>query len=339
MKNFAYGRPASIEQAQSYLNKGIPDVFLMGGGTDLLGEIKEGIVEPAAVLDLKAIPGLAGIRKEKDAFVIGAAVSIADVAENAEIAGLFPVLHQAAGVISSPQLRAMGTVGGNLCQRPRCWYYRDASILCTKKGGAKCYAEKGRNTYHAIFAGGFCWSVYPSDLAPALIALGAQVVLCAAEGERVLPLGRFYAPPIVNVRKENILTGREILKEVRVPLPKPGDKSAYVKFIERGAWDFAIVSAAVWASVSGNSIRDIRIVCGGVAPVPWALAAAEDDLRGSRISQMSVSQAAARAAAQAVPLSENGYKVYLLESVVTDAVLKAIRAPTPGRDTSTRSPT
>ncbi len=195
MKNFEYGRPASIEQAVSFLNKGTPDVFLMGGGTDLLGEIKEGIVAPAAVLDLKAIPGLAGVRKEKDAFVIGAAASIADVAENAEIAGLFPALHQAAGVISSPQLRVMGTVGGNLCQRPRCWYYRDASILCTKKGGSKCYAEKGRNTYHAIFAGGFCWSVYPSDLAPALIALGANIVLMTSEGERVLPPGAFLRAP------------------------------------------------------------------------------------------------------------------------------------------------
>ena len=339
MKNFAYGKPASAEQALAFLNKEKPGIFLMGGGTDLLGEIKEGIVEPAAVLDLKAIPGLAGIRKEKDALVIGAAASIADVAENAEIAGLFPVLHQAAGVISSPQLRAMGTVGGNLCQRPRCWYYRDASVLCTKKGGAKCYAEKGRNRYHAIFAGGFCWSVYPSDLAPALIVLGAQVTLLTSAGERVLPLARFYAPPIVNVRKENVLTGREILKEVRVPLPKPGDKSAYVKFIERGAWDFAVVSAAVWASVSGNSIRDIRIVCGGVAPIPWALAAAEDALRGGRASEASVRRAAAKAAAQAVPLAENGYKIDLLQSVVSDAVLKAVRAPMPGRDTSTRSST
>ena len=329
MKNFDYGKPASIEQALAFLDKGTPDVFLMGGGTDLLGEIKEGIVAPTAVLDLKAIPGLAGIKKEKDALVIGAASTVADVAENGEIAGLFPALHQAAGVIASPQLRIMGTVGGNLCQRPRCRYYRDASILCTKKGGAKCYAEKGRNRYHAIFAGGFCWSVYPSDLAPALIALGADIVLRTSEGKRVLPLAHFYAPPIVNVRKENILTGREILEEVRVPLPKPGDKSAYVKFIERGAWDFAVVSAAVWASASGRSVRDIRIICGGVAPIPWALNAAEDALRGSRASEASVRKATARAALQAVPLAENGYKIDLLQSVVTDAVLKALSAPSP----------
>jgi xanthine dehydrogenase YagS FAD-binding subunit len=226
VKNFEYGRPASIEQARAFVGRGTPDVFPMGGGTDLLGEIKEGIVAPAAVVDLKAIPGLAGIRKEKDALVIGAASTVADVAENAEIAALFPALHQAAGVVSSPQLRIMGTVGGNLCQRPRCWYYRDASVLCTKKGGSKCYAEKGRNKYHALFGGGFCWSVHPSDLAPALIALGAQAVLRSAGGERTLPLARFFAPPIVNVRKENILAAGEILEEVRIPLPKPGDKSA-----------------------------------------------------------------------------------------------------------------
>jgi xanthine dehydrogenase YagS FAD-binding subunit len=329
VKNFEYGKPASIEQALAFLNKEAPGVFLMGGGTDLLGEIKEGIVSPAVVLDLKAIPGLAGIRKEKDTLVIGAAASVADVADDAEIAGLFPVLHQAAAVVASPQLRIMGTVGGNLCQRPRCWYYRDAAILCTKKGGSKCYAEKGRSAYHAIFAGGFCWSVYPSDLAPALIALGAQVVLATMEGDRSVPLSRFYAPPIVNVRKENVLTGREILKEVRVPLPKPGDKSAYIKFIERGAWDFAVVSAAVWASASGNSVRDIRIVCGGVAPIPWSLAAAEDALRGGRASEASIRQAAAKAAAQAAPLKENGYKVDLLKTIVTDAVLKALRPSAP----------
>ena len=326
MKNFEYGRPASIEQALAFLGKGTPDVFPMGGGTDLLGEIKEGIVAPAVVVDLKTIPGLAGIVKEKDALAIGAAASIADMAENAEIAALFPALHQAAGVVSSPQLRTMGTVGGNLCQRPRCWYYRDASVLCTKKGGSKCYAEKGRNKYHAIFAGGFCWSVYPSDLAPALIALGAQVVLRASGSERVLPLANFFAPPIVNVRKENVLAGGEILENVRIPLPKPGDKSAYVKFIERGAWDFAVVSAAIWASAPGRSVRDIRIVCGGVAPVPWALTAAEDALRGSAISQTSVSQAVERAIRQAAPLSENGYKVHLLGSVVTEAVLQAVRS-------------
>jgi xanthine dehydrogenase YagS FAD-binding subunit len=325
VKNFEYGRPASIEQARTFLGKGAPGVFLMGGGTDLLGEIKEGIVAPAVVLDLKAIPGLAGIKKEKDALVVGAAATIADVAASAEIAELFPALHQAAGVVSSPQLRTMGTVGGNLCQRPRCWYYRDSSVLCTKKGGSKCYAEKGRNKYHALFAGGFCWSVFPSDLAPALIALGAQVVLRAAEGERTLPLARFYAPPIVNVRKENVLAAGEILEEVRVPLPKPGDKSAYVKFIERGAWDFAVVSAAVWASVSGRSVRDIRIVCGGVAPIPWTLASAEKALKGSRVSQGSAFQAAHEAANQATPLSENGYKVHLLGSVVTEAILKTLR--------------
>ncbi len=244
MKDFQYGKPETLEQAAAFLSKGDANVFLMAGGTDLFGEIKEGIVKPAVVIDLKAVPGLAYIKKGKDGLAVGTLTTIADLAEDEGVQKDYRALHEAAKAVASPQLRNMGTVGGNLCQRPRCWYYRDASVVCSKKGGAKCYAEKGRNKYHAIFAGGFCWAVYPSDLAPALIALDAKVVLASAKGERTLPLAEFYAPPIVNVRKENVLSGQEVVKEVRVPPAKPNERSAYLKFIERGSWDFAVVSAA-----------------------------------------------------------------------------------------------
>ncbi len=326
MSSFKYAKPASIEQVTSFLAKGNPNVFLMAGGTDLLGEIKEGIVAPDVVVDLRAIPNLSYIRKEKDGVAIGALTTVTEVAENAAVEQDYKVLHEAAKAVASPQLRNMGTVGGNLCQRPRCWYYRDGQILCNKKGGSKCYAEKGRNKYHAIFGGGICYAVYPSDLAPALIALDAKAVLASPQGERTLPLAEFYTPPLVNVRKENILSGQEVVKEVRIPPAKKSDRSTYMKFTERGAWDFAVVSAAVKGTMSGSVADDIRIVCGGVAPMPWRLKKAEDLIRGRRVSETIARQAAKAALADATPLEENAYKMDLLETVLVRTVGSLVKA-------------
>jgi xanthine dehydrogenase YagS FAD-binding subunit len=320
MNDFRYGKPASLDQAVAYLAKGGSDVFLMGGGTDLLGEIKDGIIRPDVVIDLKAVPGLAYIKKDRDAVAIGALTTLAEIASDPTIAREYRVLHEAANAAASPQLRNMGTVGGNLCQRPRCWYFRNAETVCNKKGGTQCFAEKGRNKYHAILAGGLCYAVNPSDLAPALIALDAKAVIVSAKGDRTVPLAEFYTPPIVNVRKENVLGAGDILREVRIPLAKLGDKSTYVKFTERGGWDFAVASAAVKASMSGSSMTSVRIVCGGVATVPWRLKAAEDALRGSRPTESAAKQAAAKALTGAQPLAENGYKVDILKAVVAQAV-------------------
>jgi xanthine dehydrogenase YagS FAD-binding subunit len=320
MSSFQYAKPASIEQVTSFLAKGKANVFLMAGGTDLLSEIKEGIIAPDVVVDLKAIPNLSYIKKEKDGVVIGAVTTVAELAENPIVQQDYPVLHQAARVIASPQLRNMGTVGGNLCQRPRCWYYRDGQVLCAKKGGTKCYAEKGRNRYHAILGGGICYAVYPSDLAPAFIALEAKAVIASPQGERTVPLAEFYTPPLVNVRKENILSGQEVVKEVRIPPAKTDDRSAYLKFIEREAWDFAVVSVAAKGTVSGRTIEDIRIVCGGVAPMPWRLRKAEDLIKGRRASDTLIRQVAKAVRADAKPLLENGYKVELLETMLARTI-------------------
>ena len=325
MKTFQFGSPKSVAQVAAFIagSASDADIRVMGGGTDLLGEIKEGVIEPDVVVNLKAVPGLAYIRRDADGLAIGACATVADLAADAGVAKDYRLLQQAAAVVASPQLRNMGTVGGNLCQRPRCWYFRDAATVCSKKGGFQCFAEKGRNKYHAVFGGGLCWSVYPSDLAPALIALEAKVVLVSAGGERIIPLAEFYAPPIVNVRKENVLARGEVIREVRVPAPKPGDRGAYIKFMERGAWDFAVVSAAARLTLSGGSIVEARIVCGGVAPVPWRIKAAEEALRGRSVTESTAASAAARAAVDARPLAENGYKVDIFKAVVARAILAA----------------
>jgi len=246
--------------------------------------------------------------------------TIAELIEDPIIKQDYPGLIEAARVLASPQLRNIGTVAGNLCQRPRCWYYRDIQVVCSKKGGTKCYAENGRNKYHAIFGGGICYAVHPSDLAPALLSLDAKVAIVSPQGERSVPLAEFFTPPIVNVRKENILTDQEVIKEVRVPLTQKSQKSTYLKFFERGSWDFAVVSVAAKASMSGSTIQDIRIFCGGVAPIPWRLRKAEDGLKGRAASESAARQAAKAALAEARPLAENGYKVELLETILARAV-------------------
>lgn len=317
---YRYGKVSSPEQAAAFLAQNKTGVALLAGGTDLLGELKEGTATPSVVLDLAGAAALSGIRKGPDGVVIGALTTVADLAADKDVERDYAVLHQAALSVASPQLRNRATVGGNLCQRPRCWYYRDAATVCSKKGGGKCFAENGRNSRHAIFGGGICWAVHPSDLAPALMVLDAMVVLASAKGERTVPVADFFTSPIVNVKRENVLAPDEILKEVRIPARKANDRSAYVKFIERGAWDFAVVSAAVKTTMNGSSMGAARIVCGGVGTKPWRLNAAEDALKGARPDEAAGQKAAARSLADARPLAENGYKIDLLRVIVGRAV-------------------
>jgi len=289
----------------------------MAGGTDILDEIKNKIIAPEVVVDLKSVPGLSTIKTDKKHVAIGAMTNVADLAENPIIREKFPGLVEAALSLATPQLRNVGTVGGNLCQRPRCWYYRDPDTICRKKGGSRCYAFRGKNRYHAIFGGGLCYIVHPSDLAPALISLEAEVMINGPTGKKdILKLDDFFSLPQNNVRRENILEPHQVLSEIRIPLPKNGAKSAYFKFKERGTWDFAVVSAAVNGIVSNGVFRDFKIVLGGVAPIPWRLKKAEDFIRGKQLSEDVIRQGARKALADARPLTENAYKMDLVEAVL-----------------------
>ncbi len=324
MKNFSLAEPRTVEQVTAFLSERREKSFLLAGGTDLLGEIKDEIIEPEVVVDLKSIPNLSYIRKEKDGVHIGAMTALAELVENPLIKNDYPGLHEAAKSVATPQLRNMGTVGGNLCQRPRCWYYRDPQVKCRKKGGSKCFAFRGRNKYHAIFGGGPCYIVHPSDLAPALISLDAKITIVAPKGEKTIPLADFYVLPRVNVRQENILNLDEVVREIRIPYSRSGEKSTYYKLKERGAWDFALLSAAVKGVVSGGVFRDIRIVLGGVAPVPWRLEKAENMIRGKVATEELLRQAAREALKEARALKDNGYKKDLLEVVLSRAALSLV---------------
>lgn len=324
MRNFKMAQPQTLVQAYSVLSEKKESYYIMAGGTDLLGEIKDEIIEPEIIVDLHSIPNLSYIEKGGDGIRIGALTTIAELAENTIIKQEYPGLNQAAHAIATPQLRNMGTVGGNLCQKPRCWYFRDPQVRCRKKGGSRCFAIRGKNKYHAIFGGGLCYIVSPSDLAPVLIALDAEVSMSSGKGEKTIPLANFYILPKTNVRKENILEADEILREVKIPSPKSGEKSTYYKLKERGAWDFALVSAALKAVVAGEVFREIKIVLGGVAPIPWRLEKAENMIKGEKVTENLLRQAAREALKEAKPLEENAYKKDLVETAVYRAGLSLL---------------
>ena len=319
MKNFKLAQPQTMDQVTSFST--MEKCFLMAGGTDLLDEIKNAVIDPEVVIDLKTLADLNFIENTEKGLRIGALTTVAELAEDPSIRKDYLVLHQAALSLATPQLRNVGTVGGNLCQRPRCWYYRDSRVLCRKKGGSRCYAIKGRNRYHAVFGGGICSIVHPSDLAPALFSLGAEVTVAGPRGDNSIPLSDFFTLPRINVQRENILKAGEVVKEIRIPPPKRDARSAYFKFKERGTWDFAVVSAAVSGILSGGIFEDIRIVMGGVAPIPWRLDKAEKIIKGNRASEALVRKGVKAAMTDAKPLEENAYKLELAEVIVARTVI------------------
>ncbi len=325
MREFKIAEPRTADEAAALLAETKETAAIIAGGTDIIDELKSGVSAASLVVDLRGVAGLAGIAAEKGGLRIGAMTRVVDLAGDAAVARDYPGLKQAALALATPQLRNVGTVGGNLCQRPRCWYYRDPQVVCRKKGGFNCFAYQGRNKYHCIFGGSGCFIVYPSDLAPALISLGATATIGSGKGDKVMPLEAFYAGPNVDVTRENVLVKGQFLKSVGVPAPKAGLKSAYVKLEERGSWDFALVSAAVAGIVKGGALAEISIVMGGVAPVPWRLKKAEDALRGKPVTEAVVRQAADAALTDASPLRENGYKTDLVFGALKEA-LSAIAA-------------
>jgi len=248
-------------------------------------------------------------------------VTITALEEHAEIKSKYPGLAEAAASIATPQIRHLGTVGGNLCQRPRCWYFRMDNVKCKKKGGTTCYAAAGENKYNAIFPTGPSNIVHPSDLATMLVALGASVTILGAGGPRTVPLEEFFITPEQDVRRENVLKEGEIVTEIQVPAPS--GKSTYLKFKERESLDFAM--AAVAAAVELNAdktVKSVRLVLGGVASVPWRVADTEKFLTGKPLTDANLAQAATMALDGAQPLEKNGYKVPLAQALVRRALSK-----------------
>ncbi len=298
----------------------------IAGGQDLLTTMKDYITRPARVVNLKSIRGLDRISSDgKDGLRIGPLVTITQLEEEPIVRRRFPGLAEAAHSIATPQIRNLGTVGGNLCQRPRCWYFRLEEAKCLKKGGSQCFAATGENKYNAILGGGPSYIVHPSDLAPMLLALGASVFVSGAAGKRIIPLEKFFTLPAEgNLRRENVLQNDDLITEIYVPPSKFAVHSTYLKFKERDSLDFAMSAVAAAVALGPNkAVTEARIVLGGVAPIPWRVPKAESSLIGKTLNSEVLATAARLALEGAAPLQHNAYKIPLTQTLVRRALARA----------------
>lgn len=317
MKKFRHADAPDVETAIALLQE--EGAAAIAGGTDLLTEMKAGIRAPELLVNLKPL-GFRGVREEGDAVVIGALTTLSELEAHPLIQERFPLLAQAASQAATPQLRNVGTVGGNLLQRVRCWYYRHPQVKCWLKGGEECYAEEGLNHRHAIFGTSPCIAVHPSDLAPALIALDAEVRVVGPEVDDWLPLEEIYRLPDENNRERTVLGPGDILTEIRVPKPTGDSRGMFLKAMERAAWSFALVSVAVRLNFEGDRVEEARIVLGGVAGKPWRARDAEASLRGQAITKDRINRVAEAAVAGAQPRAHNAYKIPLTRAMVKRAL-------------------
>jgi len=322
LPKFTYARATSIDNALAILND--RPALIHAGGTDLLGCLRDGIFSADTVVSLSAVKELEGVRPAADGSVrIGALTSIADIAADNSIGQSYPALAQAAAVVASPQLRNQGTLGGNLCQKPRCWYYR-GDFDCLRKGGEKCFAYEGRNEYHCIFGGDMCYIVHPSDIAPPLAALGAVCRISGPTSSRSVAVESFLVPATEDPRRETVLGVDEIVTEIVLPAPAPGLRSSYRKVRTRGAWDFALAGVALAIVFDGDTVRSARVFLSGAAPIPWRATGVEAAITGKKLDAATIATASKAAIEGAEPLAENGYKLPLFEGLVTEQ-LEAIR--------------
>jgi xanthine dehydrogenase YagS FAD-binding subunit len=323
MKNFTYYQPKTPQQAVGLLDNKWGTAELLAGGTDLLDLQKEYVAQPDKVVSLTGIEELAGIYKQDDHVSIRAGTKLATIADNKRLREWYPGLTDAAGDIGGPQIRNMGTLGGNLCQRNRCWYFRDEEVRCLLKGGDKCYALDGENRYHAVFAQGHkCVIVNPSTLAPVLIALGATAEVLGPKGKRDVELAKFFHAPSSAAEREHVLRPDELVTAVRIPL-KEGVKNASYEVRHKQSYDWPLVQAAVAFKLDGDKATGVKIVLGHVAPTPRIADDAAKALEGKRVSEESAAAAGKAAAEGAKPLSQTQYKVKLIEVAVKRAVLTA----------------
>ncbi|MCP4216392.1 MAG: xanthine dehydrogenase family protein subunit M [bacterium] len=313
MNNFTYLQPKSLKEAAK-LFKDNPDALPYAGGTDLLGMLKDEIIDPGVLVDLKALPGMDGIRYTPGkGLTIGALVRVEAVASHKQIKQKYTALAEAAAAVGSPQLRRMGTMAGNLCQRPRCWYFR-GDFKCLRKGGGDCFAVEGDNRFHAILGGGPCFIVHPSDTAVALMAFNASVEILSGRKKQIVPLKDFFVLPDKDVMRENILQKGDMVTGIIVPDAPADLHSRFLKFSEREVWDFATVSGAVAWQGSKEKIKSGRLVLGGVAPIPWLEETVSRSMAGATCAEASA--LADGALKDAEPMAHNGYKLTMARNLI-----------------------
>lgn len=320
MQNFEYASPSSLKEATALLGSSWAEAQVLAGGTDLISLMKDYVETPRRVVNIKSIKELGGISSSKGGLRIGALVTFEELMNNAAVRTQFPSLVSAVRGVTSPQIRNMGTVGGDLCQRPRCWYYRTGNGLLAMKDG-KSLVPEGENRYHAIFGSGPAYFVSPSSLGPALVALGAKAKLVSAQGSREVTLDKFFVSPANDTSREIALAPNEILTEIVIPAS--GMKNATYEVREKDALDWPLAVASVALKMKGDTIESAQVILGHVAATPYVATGAAQMLAGKTITEEVAEQAGQAAVAGAKPLSDNAYKVQLAKVAVKRALLEA----------------
>src|SRR6266702_3295044 len=329
MRTFELHDATSVQQAVSLLTQFGATGKVLAGGSDIVGGIMKdwiqgkGMPLPNALVDITTIPELTAIRVSGSGATIGAATTLTSIVESDDLRKGWPLLVDAAESVASPLIRNFGTLGGNVNQRPRCWFFRGDKFDCYKKGGDFCFAVTGDNRYHAVIGGELCYIVHPSDTATALLALNAQAKVSGPGGERTVPFDQYFHGPREDVLTENVLKANEVMTEVFIPTPAAGTKMAWTKLKDRQVYDFAVVAVAAVFTVDGANWKDGRVTLGGVAPVPYRAQVVEDALKGKDV-KATIKQAAAQIRTVARPMSNNAYKVDLAAGLIERTVLQAL---------------
>ena len=321
MKPFAYVNAANEKEAIAALGPERGKFLPLAGGMDLLALMKDYIAQPERLVNVKTLDRT--IAKSADGGLrIGAAVTIEELAGHAEAGRMYPALVQAAAEVGTPQIRNVGTVGGNLNQRPRCWYFRNEEFDCLKKGGSRCFAVDGENQYHAIFGGGPCHIIHPSSLAVPAVAFAARFRVVGPAGDREIAADQFFLTPDRNMFGETVLQPNELLTHMILPPPRAARSATYeVRYKQSHDWPLA--AASVVLDMSGGTVRSARVVMGAVAPIPWRSEAAEAALAGKAITEQTAMAAADAAVQGAKPMTQNAYKVQIARTAVKRAIMKA----------------
>ena len=323
MKAFAYVNAATQAEAVAAMATATRGKIMpLAGGMDLISLMKDYVAQPDVLVNVKKLSSTIAAPAQ-GLTVIGAAAKLADVAEHAALQKAYPAFTDAALSVGTPQIRNSGTVGGNLMQRPRCWYFRNEEFPCLKKGGSRCFAVDGENQFHAIFGDGPCHIVHPSTLALPLIAYGGRVKIVGPSGERVIEADKFFVMPDRNMFGETVLEPNELVTEVVLPMT-PNTKSALYEVKFKQSHDWPIAMAAVALRMNGTTVESARIVLGAVAPIPWRSQAAEAALKGKAIDEAVAAKAADAALADAKPMSGNAYKVQVAKVALRRAIMKAV---------------
>jgi len=321
VKAFAYVNPANEKEAVAALSAQPEQALPLGGGQDLLARMKDYVTQPDRIVNIKnALESTA--KPVNGGLQIGAAMKMVDVAEHEDIRRLYPAIAAAAIEVGTPQIRNQGTVGGNLNQRPRCWYFRNEEFNCLKKGGTTCFSIAGENQFHAILGGGPSFIVHPSSLAVPMLAYGASFRILGPNGERTVPASEYFTLPRVNVRTENVLQPNELLTHAILPAPG-GVHSGHYEVRYKTSHDWPIAFATVLLAMNGNTVRSARVVMGAVAPIPWRSPAAEQALAGKTVNEQTAAAAAEAALKEARPLGQNAYKIQVAKTAVERAILRA----------------